>query len=125
MKKQSIAIVGLGNMGSAFLKELLEQPNEGVEIVAVAEINKTPGLALAESQGIKNLTLDELVTMGSRLNILFELTGKEAVRKEIRDKLRASGNHHTIVATDNIARMIWMLIASGTEMPGTHDHEGY
>jgi predicted dinucleotide-utilizing enzyme len=125
MEKQSIAIVGLGTMGTAFLKELLGQSNEMVEIVAVAEINETAGLALAKEHGIKNLSIDELITMDGKLNILFDLTGEETVRKEIRDKLRTAGNFHTIVATDNIARMIWALIASGTELPSTHDYAGY
>jgi predicted dinucleotide-utilizing enzyme len=125
MEKQSIAIVGLGTMGTAFLKELLGQSNESVEIVAVAEINNTAGLALAREHGIKNLTIDELTSMDGKLNILFDLTGEETVRKEIRDKLRAAENYHTIVATDNVARMIWALIASGTELPSTHDYAGY
>jgi predicted dinucleotide-utilizing enzyme len=125
MEKQSIAIVGLGMMGTAFLKELLGQSNERVEIVSVAEIKNTPGLALAKQHGIKNLSIDELIAIGGKLNILFDLTGNEAVRKEIRDKLRASGNYHTIVATDNIARMIWALIASGAELPSTHTSSGY
>jgi predicted dinucleotide-utilizing enzyme len=125
MEKQSIAIVGLGTMGTAFLKELLGHSNERVEIVAVAEINKTPGLALAKKHGIKNLSIDDLIAMGSDLNILFDLSGEETVRQEIRDKLRVSGNHHTIVATDNIARMIWALIASGAELPSSHINTGY
>jgi predicted dinucleotide-utilizing enzyme len=109
MEKQSIAIVGLGKMGSAFLEELLGQPNEGVEIVAVVEKNKTAGLALAIERGIKNLSIDELIEMGDSLDILFDLTGVASVRQEIRDKLRASENHHTIV---------WTLISSGAELPG-------
>lgn len=125
MEKQTIAIVGLGTMGTAFLEGLLKQPNESVEIVAVAEIKKTPGLAMAKKHGIKNLSIDDLIAMGSNLNILFDLTGKETVRHEIRDKLRESGNHHTIVATDNVARMIWALIASGAELPSTHISSGY
>ena len=125
MEKQSIAIVGLGTMGAAFLEELLGQSNESVEIVAVSEINNTAGLALAKSHGIKSLSIDELTLMDGKLNILFDLTGEEAVRKEIRDKLRAAGNLHTIVATDNIARMIWALIASGAELPSTHGYAGY
>lgn len=125
MEKQSVAIVGLGKMGSAFLAELLGQPNEGIEIIAVAEINNTTGLALAKQHGIKHLSIDELIAMGSKLNILFDLTGEETVRQEIRGKLRATGNHHTIIATDNIARMIWLLIASGTELPSNHANEGY
>jgi acetaldehyde dehydrogenase (acetylating) len=125
MEKQTIAIIGLGTMGTAFLKELLGQSNEMVQIVAVAETGKTKGLALAKRHGIKNVGIDDLIAMGSDLNILFDLTGEETVRHEIRDKLKASGNHHTIVATDNIARMIWALIASGADLPSTHISSGY
>jgi len=125
MEKQSIAIVGLGTMGSAFLKELLGQSNERVDIVAVAEIKETEGLALASSHGIRNLGIDELVAMGKALDILFDLTGVAEVRQEIRDKLQANGNHHTIVATENIARMIWTLIASGAELPLAKNNAGY
>ncbi|MEO7622122.1 MAG: hypothetical protein ABIS30_03560 [Gallionella sp.] len=125
MKKQSIAIVGLGKMGSAFLEELLGQPNEGVEIIAVVEKNATAGLAIAKARGIENFTIDELIAISSNLDILFDLTGVTEVRQELRDKLRAAGNHHTIIATENIARMIWVLISSGAEMPGTHLRSGY
>jgi predicted dehydrogenase len=125
MEKQSIAIVGLGNMGTAFLKELLGQPNEGVEIVAVVEKNNTPGLALAKARGIENLSIDELIAMGNDLNILFDLTGVATVRQELRDKLLAAGNRHTIIATENVARMIWTLIASGAELPRAPVNAGY
>lgn len=125
MEKQSIAIVGLGKMGSAFLEELLGQRNESVEIVAVVEQNNTAGLKLAKARGIKKLGIDELIAMGSNLNIIFDLTGEATVRQELRDKLQASGNHYTIVATDNIARMIWALIASGAELPRAHANSGY
>lgn len=125
MKKQSIAIVGLGKMGSAFLEELLKQPNEGVEIVAVVEKNNTAGLALAKARGIKKLSIDELIAIGDDLDILFDLTGVAAVRQELRDKLRAAGNLHTIIATENIARMVWTLISSGADMPSAHANTGY
>lgn len=125
MEKQSIAIVGLGKMGSAFLAELLGQPNEGVEIVAVVEKSDTAGLALAKSRGIRNISIDQLIAMGKALDILFDLTGEETVRQELREKLRAADNHHTIVATENIARMVWALIASGAELPISNANAGY
>jgi predicted dinucleotide-utilizing enzyme len=125
MEKQSIAIVGLGKMGSAFLAELLGQPNEAVEIIAVVEKSDTAGLALAKSRGIKNVSIDQLIAMGKGLDILFDLTGEETVRQELREKLRAAENHHTIVATENIARMVWALIASGTELPISNANAGY
>jgi len=112
-------------MGSAFLEELLGQPNEGVKIVAVVENNNTPGLVMAKTHGIKNLSLDELIAIGDDLDILFDLTGVNTVRQEIRGKLQAAGNHHTIVATENIARMVWALIASGAELPRTSAKAGY
>jgi pyrroline-5-carboxylate reductase len=125
MTKQSIAIVGLGKMGSAFLEELLGQSNEGVEIVAVVENNNTDGLALAKARGIENLSIDELVRMGEDLDILFDLTDVPTVRQELRDKLRAAGNRHTIIATENIAHMVWTLIARGTDIPRTPASAGY
>jgi len=125
MEKQSIAIVGLDSVGSAFLEELLGQSNSGVEIVAVVESADTAGTALAEARGIRNVSIDELVAMGDGLDILFDLTDVAAVRQELREKLRASGNNHTIVATENIARMIWALISSGADLPSVHTRTGY
>jgi predicted dinucleotide-utilizing enzyme len=125
MGKQSIAIVGLGGVGCAFLAELLGQPNSGVEIIAVVEHADTPGGALAKANGIRNISIDELVAMGDGLDILFDLTHDAAVRTELREKLRASGNRHTIVATDNIARMILMLISSGVDLPKINTNTGY
>ncbi len=88
MEKQSIAIVGLGKMGSAFLAELLGQPNDAVEIIAVVEKSDTAGLALAKSRGIRNISIDQLIAMGKDLDILFDLTGEDTVRQELREKLR-------------------------------------
>jgi len=117
MEKQSIAVVGLGQVGSAFLRELLGQSNPSVEIVAVVESGRTAGRALAEKHGIRIVSINELIMMGDTLDILFDLADDAAVRQELKDKLRASGNHHTIIATENIARMIWTLISSGAPMP--------
>jgi predicted dinucleotide-utilizing enzyme len=125
MEKQAIAIVGLGGVGSAFLAELLGQSNNGVEIIAVAESADTPGRALAKANGIRDVSIDELVAMGDGLDILFDLTHDAAVRKELREKLRVSGNRHTIVATENIARMILALISSGVDLPKEHTSTGY
>jgi acetaldehyde dehydrogenase (acetylating) len=120
MEKQSIAIVGLGKVGSAFLEELLGQSNHLVEIVAVVESGDTTGRALAHARGIKNLSIDELIGMGDGLDILFDLTEGNAVRQELRDKLRATGNRHTIIATENVAHMIWTLIANDANLPNVH-----
>ena len=125
MEKQSIAIVGLGRVCSAFLEEWLSQSNNSVEIVAVVECAETAGRDLARARGIRDIGIDELVGMGTGIDILFDLTDVAGVRQELREKLRASGNRHTIVATENIARMIWALISSGAELPRVHTRTGY
>jgi hypothetical protein len=117
MEKQSTTIVGLGKVVSAFLEELLGQSNQRIEIVAVVKSGETTGRALAKARGIENLSIDKLIGMGDELDILFDLTDVTAVRQELREKLRASGNRHTIIATENITRMIWALIASGADLP--------
>jgi predicted dinucleotide-utilizing enzyme len=124
MEKQSIAIVGLGKVESAFLEELLGQSNQRVEIVAVVESGETTERVLAKARGIENLSIDELIGMGDDLDILFALSDVTAVRQELRDKLRASGNRLTIIATENIARMIWALIASGANLPSAQAKPG-
>ena len=125
MEKQSITIVGLGKVGSAFLEELLGQSNQRIEIVAVVKSGETTGRALAKARGIENLSIDKLIGIGDGLDILFDLTDVIAVRQELREKLRASGNRHTIIATENIAHMVWTLIARGTDIPRTPASPGY
>ncbi|KAF0205791.1 MAG: hypothetical protein FD173_736 [Gallionellaceae bacterium] len=125
MQKQSIAIVGLGRVGSVFLEKLLGQSNKGVEIVAVAEKGQTAGASLAKTHGIENLTIDQLVAKGGNIDILFDLTGMSAVRQELREKLMASGNRHTVIATESVASLIWVLISEGENLPNVHVKTGY
>ncbi len=125
MQKQSIAVVGLGRVGSVFLEKLLGQANKGVSIVAVAEKGETAGSALAKKHGIENLNLDQIIAKSDSIDILFELTGSAAVRKELREKMMASGNKHTVIATESIATLIWALISEGDALPNVHGKTGY
>ncbi len=125
MSKQTIAIVGLGRVGSVFLAELLRRPNKDIEVVAVAENGETSGKILAKSQGIAVLDSDALIAMGEKIDILFDLTGVPAVRRDLREKLMAADNRHTIIATETIAKLIWSLIASDVALPSVHGKTGY
>lgn len=125
MQKQSIAIVGLGRVGSVFLEKLLGQSEKGVSVVAVAEKGATAGTALAKTHGIENLNIDQLVAKGGNIDILFDLTGLPAVRQELREKLMASGNRHTVIATESIASLIWVLMSEGESLPDVHTKTGY
>ncbi len=125
MSKQTIAIVGLGRVGSVFLGELLRRPNKNIEIVAVAENGESGGKILAKSQGIPIMDIDAMLAKGESIDILFDLTGLPAVRKELREKLMAADNCHTIIATETIAKLIWSLIASDVVLPSVHAKTGY
>jgi predicted dinucleotide-utilizing enzyme len=115
MSKQNIAIIGLGRIGSAFLGAML-QKKQNINLVCVAETADTPAKAQAVANGLKIATIDEIVVMGEKIDIIFELTGIAGVRKELREKLLAANNSHTVIASETIARLIGALI-SDAAMP--------
>jgi hypothetical protein len=49
------------------------------------------------------------VALGNGVDVIFELTGLPEERRELRDKLVAATNAHTVIASETIARMIWTL----------------
>lgn len=111
MEGQNIAIIGLGRIGSAFVNEMLGKTGHGINLACVSEVFDTPGKARASQAGIKIVHLDEVVELGRQIDIIFDLTGNQDVRNELRGKLVASKNNHTIIASETIARLIWALIA--------------
>lgn len=125
MVTQTIAIVGLGRVGSIFLTEMLNHSDKGLKVVAVAEKGDTSGRALALAHGIPNLEIDALMARGESIDVLFDLTGVPAVRRELREKLMLLNNRHTIIATESIARLIWSLISNGETLPSPHEKTGY
>ncbi len=115
MNKQNVAIIGLGRIGSAFLGAML-QKKQSINLVCAAERGDTPAKAQAAAAGIKIVSLDDIVGMGDGIDIIFDLTGIPAVRKELREKMMASNNKHTVIASETVARLIWSLI-SDVELP--------
>ncbi|MBC7918874.1 MAG: homoserine dehydrogenase [Rhodoferax sp.] len=111
MSQQRIAIIGLGRIGSAFLMQMLKKRNLGLEIVCVAESGNTPGRAMALETGLRVCSLDDVVALGHDVDVIFELTGLAQVRRELRDKLVASQNKQTVIASESIVRVIWALIS--------------
>lgn len=107
----SIAIIGLGRIGSAFLKEMLRKKAQGITLACVAEVGDTPGKAQAIAAGIPVVTLDDMVARGTALDVIFDLSGLPVVRNELRQKLASVENRHTIIASETIARLIWSLIS--------------
>lgn len=114
MSTQKIAIVGMGRIGSAFFKQMRARRQQGIELLCVAEVSDTPGRKQAVAEGVPLRTLDEIVALGSGVDVLFDLTGLPAVRRELREKMSAVGNRHTVIASESIVRVIWSLITDET-----------
>ena len=111
MKQPRIAIIGLGRIGSSFLLQMLQKKCHGLTIACVAEPVDTPGRRQAIEAGLELKTLDETVALGDGVDVIFDLTGLGEVRRELRDKLVASGNRHTVIASESIVRVFWALIS--------------
>lgn len=111
MEGQNIAIIGLGRIGSAFMNEILGKAGDDINLVCVSEVLNTPGRKAAIKAGLNLVLLDDVVAMGDQLDIIFDLTGNQTVRNELRSKLVSSKNNHTIIASETIARLIWALIS--------------
>ena len=125
MEKQNIAVIGLGRVGSVFLERLLQLQGHGVNITCVAELQETPGKQLARQAGVKLVKLDEIVNLSHEIEIIFDLTGSEEVKHTLREELAMINNHYTIVAPENIARLIWNVMGNSTPLPDYHKQKGY
>lgn len=124
MESQKIAVIGLGRVGSAFLEQMLALKDKGIQITYAIEQSETPGKLLAKQAGIRLLTLDQLIALGSEVDIIFDLTGNAEARRELREKLAASHNRHTTIAPEAIARMMWTAMG-GKALPDVHGKKGY
>ena len=79
----------------------------------MAESADTPGRRVAQKAGVRICTLDEIVALGPKLDVVFELTGLPEVRRELREKFLRTDNHQTVIASESIARVIWAMISDG------------
>ncbi len=122
---EHIAIVGLGRVGSVFLERMLELDEHGINIICVAELKETSGRLLAQDNEVKIVELEEMVAMSSKIEIIFDLTGDEKIRQTLRTKLANINNYYTIVAPENIARLIWAVMGNQIPFPDFHNEKGY
>src|SRR5512143_2122372 len=116
MDKYNVAIVGLGRVGTAFLDEMLCLDEKKIKVAYAVERNETAGKTQATAAGVKIVTLDELVGLGDKVDVIFDLTGSEDARKALREKLASANNRHTVIAPETIARMMWAVMGDEKEL---------
>ena len=125
-KKVKVAIVGLGKVGSTFLKKLIAMEERGLDIVAVSELNEgAPGVIVAKNKSVPVFgDSSEIVAMGEAVDIIFDLTGNKEARSTLRKELARTGNQHTVIAPEVVAFLVWNLMGEEEELPN-HAETGY
>ena len=118
-----VALLGLGEVGEIFAEHFLEKIQEdhvNVEIVAVAHRDLESPVALGFSQNKVPVFKDamEVVSMGAKIDIIFDLTGDPELRKKLRMALQTSHNQHTVIAPEVVARLLWNFFGEG-ELPSS------
>lgn len=121
---QNVVVVGLGRVGADFLGQLLKRKDSGIHVVCAAELGDTDGKRNAIKAGISIKRLDEIISMGDDIDIIFDLTGSTTVRRRMRDALAESSNKHTVIVPENVAHMIWSLLTNKS-LPEVHKSTAY
>ena len=109
----NIAIVGLGRVGTTFLKKLFDYRERGISIIAVTEPNPdSPGLKFAVQKGILVVAdKDDIIAMGEKADVIFNLTGDPSIERTMRLAQVKMGNHKTVVVSTVMASLLWKLIS--------------
>ena len=116
-----VALLGLGEVGEKFAEHFLEKIQEDgvdVEIVAVAHRNLESPVVLGFSQNKVPVFKDamDVVTLGAKVDIIFDLTGDPELRKKLRVALQETHNQHTVIAPEVVAHLLWNFFGEG-ELP--------
>jgi len=126
-KTINVALAGVGRVGSTFLEKLLEYHGKGISVVAVAEQSPdAPGVKIARSKDIPvYIDSNDLVEMGDKIDIIFDLTGDYSSKRDLRMAMVKSNNGHTVILPEIVTFFIWDLIAEGKELPNPRKLMGY
>lgn len=128
-QKIKVALLGLGSVGQEFAEHFLEIIQEGkkpVEIVAVAHRHLDSPIALGfQHSGVPvyENALD-VVKLGEKVDIIFDLTGDPDTRQALRHKLMETNNRHTVIAPEVIAQLMWLFFG-GDQILGEGKVGGY
>ena len=125
----TVALLGLGRIGSQFAAGLSEHIKGGtspIKIVAVAEANpESEAAAKFKADGVPVYPgALGVVDMGVDVDVIFDLTGMSDMRQTLRESLKAAGNRHTVIVPEVMVRIFWALLDTGEDLTGPL-REGY
>ena len=129
-KKIRIALIGLGRVGETFAEHFLASiqiRHIAAEIVAVAAHNIDSPVAMGFAHSKVPVYSDglKIAELGDAVDIIFDLTGSLQFRQQLRDRLRELDNHHTVIAPEVMARLLWSFFSDDAQLPDVHGNTGY
>lgn len=124
MQAFRIVVIGAGETGTPLLQQLLNAPF--VQLVGVADLNlELPGIALARQHQIPvTNNFMELVSQGTAVDIIIDVTGAAKVREQLRQYMVDSRNTHTVIMHERIA-LLMMSLSAGSLVDGKHGVQEY
>ena len=121
---QNIAIIGSNRSGEVFYNEMTRLKRKGINVICVYNRAGLELNSIAETAGIKRLSIEEIVELGEDLDVIFDLSGDREIRAELRKTLFSSQNHHTVIAPESVAQVMWAMIGDD-ELPCSAGKPGY
>lgn len=120
--KVRVALLGLGSVGEIFAENFLEKIQEehaNVEIVAVASKDLESPVAMGFVHSKIPVFRDalEVIDLGDKVDIIFDLTGNAQLRKDLRARFQETNNHHTVIAPEVVAHLLWSFFGEVGELP--------
>ena len=125
-----IALIGLGRVGETFAEHFLASiqiRHVDAKIVAVATHDPASPVALGFAHSRVPVYSDglQIADLGESVDIIFDLTGSTEFRRQLRDRLHTRQNHHTVIAPEMIARLLWAFFGDDKTLPDVHSNTGY
>jgi hypothetical protein len=59
----------------------------------------------------------DVISLGNKVDIIFDLTGDPELRKKLRASLQETKNTHTVIAPEVMAHLLWNFFGEKSEMP--------
>lgn len=124
MQAFRIVVIGAGDTGTPLLQQLFNAPF--VQVLGVADLNlELPGIALARQHQVPVTdNFMELVSLGSQVDIIIDVTGATKVREQLRQHMVDSRNAHTVIMHEQIA-LLMMSLSAGKLVDSKHGLQQY
>jgi len=87
---QNIAVVGLDQLSQDFVRALGALADRGVRVIGVVDPQDGRAADRLTAEGLRVMSLEEMVALGEGVDIVFDLAGDPELRRRLRQALFAS-----------------------------------